>query len=169
MCSFARLACYRRHPASFTPLRSLRFSIFRWRFFSNLVPPAGARAAGGSRGRARLSTPRPPHDRMPARWRSRVHILSHVFTNPSVEIIAMLDLERPCRAQSARLPLEASPPVRRVRSHASILFTVPQHGISVHADIQFDLHDAAYRPLVGLPAVPRSNAARFPAKLLGCH
>lgn len=78
----------------------------------------------------------------------------------------MLDLERPCRAQSARLPLEA-----KLRSGLAlmfdILFAVPQHGIGVHADIQLNLHDAANRPLVRLSSVPRSYAPGIPAELLG--
>lgn len=81
----------------------------------------------------------------------------------------MLEFERPCRAQSARLPLEAT------RSHLLIfliyivLFPVPQHGIGFHADIQPDLHDVVDRALVWLSSVPRSYAARISTKLLGCN
>lgn len=49
------------------------------------------------------------------------------------------------------------------------VFAVPEHGIRVHADIQPDLHDAAHRPLVRLPAVPRPYAARFSTQLLGSN
>lgn len=78
----------------------------------------------------------------------------------------MLEFERPCRAQSARLPLETKLPLGSVLM-CGVLFPVPQHGISVHADIQPDLHDVANRTLVRLPAIPCSYAARVPAQLLG--
>lgn len=80
----------------------------------------------------------------------------------------MLDLERPCRAQSARLPLETKLTLSSVLM-SGVLFPVPQHGVSVHADIQPDLHDVTNRALVRLPAIPRSYAARVPAQLLGCN
>lgn len=50
----------------------------------------------------------------------------------------------------------------------TLLFAVPQHGIGVHADIQLDLHDVVDRPLVRMPAIPRSYAAGVPSELLGC-
>lgn len=74
----------------------------------------------------------------------------------------MLDLERPCRAQSARLPLDANLRCGLILMTVT-LFTVPQHGIGVHADIQPNLHDAANRPLVRLSSVPCSYAPGIPA------
>ena len=81
----------------------------------------------------------------------------------------MLDLERPCRAQSARLPLEATSPLLLTPLIYFLLFPVPQHGIGIHADIQSYLHDVVDRTLVRLSPVPRSYAARIPTKLLGCN
>lgn len=81
----------------------------------------------------------------------------------------MLDLERPCRARSARLPLEATLSRAPMSTNDDFIFTVPKHGLGVHADIQLDLHDATDRALVRLSAVPCSYAARFPAKLLGSN
>lgn len=78
----------------------------------------------------------------------------------------MLKLERPCRAQSARLPLEAKLRCGSLLT-TILLFAVPQHGLGVHADIQPNLHDAANRPLVRLPSVPRSYAAGIPSQLVG--
>lgn len=80
----------------------------------------------------------------------------------------MLDLERPCRAQSARLPLEAKL-IHGSRLMYHLLFAVPQHGLGVHADIQPDLHDVANWPLVWVPAVPRSYVTRVSTELLGRH
>lgn len=111
MCSFARLACCRRRPASsHAALASL--PLFRWRFYF-LFPRPGGRAGGARAAGWRAAARRPPaaRDRMLARRRARVHVLKNLFASrihrASVDVIAVLVLERPCRAQSARLPLEA--------------------------------------------------------------
>ena len=44
----------------------------------------------------------------------------------------------------------------------SFLFSVPEHGERVHANIQPDLHDAAGGPLVRVSAVPGAHAAGVP-------
>ena len=48
-----------------------------------------------------------------------------------------------------------------------IAFSVPEHGVCVHADLQPDLHDAAGGPLVRLSPVPRAHAAGLPQEQLG--
>lgn len=54
-------------------------------------------------------------------------------------------------------------------SCALLLLTVPEYGICVHANIQFNLHDAVDWPLERMSTVFGSNAARISVKLLGCH
>lgn len=46
---------------------------------------------------------------------------------------------------------------------------VPQHGICVYANIQFNLHDVAHRTLERLFAVFGANASRIPIKFVGGH
>lgn len=49
-----------------------------------------------------------------------------------------------------------------------VLFAVPQYGVSIHANIQPDLHDVINRPLVRLSSVSRSYAPRISTKFMGC-
>ena len=46
----------------------------------------------------------------------------------------------------------------------SFLFSVPEHGERVHANIQPNLHDALGRPLVGLSPIPGADAAGISIK-----
>lgn len=71
----------------------------------------------------------------------------------------MLDLVRPCRVQTARLRLETARKTYEILIY-SCFSTVPQYGVSIHADIQSYLYDVVNRPLVRLPAVSRPDAAR---------
>jgi len=50
-----------------------------------------------------------------------------------------------------------------------LLFSVPEHGERLHADLQPDLHDAAGGPLVGLPPVPCAHVAGLSRQQLGRH
>ena len=46
----------------------------------------------------------------------------------------------------------------------SFLFSVPEHGECVHANIQPNLHDALGRPLVGLSPIPGADATGISIK-----
>ena len=48
--------------------------------------------------------------------------------------------------------------VSLVTDFNSFLFSVPEHGECVHANIQPNLHDALGRPLVGLSPIPGADA-----------
>jgi len=49
------------------------------------------------------------------------------------------------------------------------LVAVPQYGLGLHEDLQFNLHDAPDRPLERLLAVLSANVAGFSIQLLGLH
>ena len=49
------------------------------------------------------------------------------------------------------------------------LCAVSEHGISLHADIQFNMHDAPYWTLVWLPTISCAYAPGIPIQLLGCN
>lgn len=167
MCSFARFACCRRRrPAPID--RCVRFASSRLVFlFPTLVPPAGAWPAWGgrgSRGRAAASTARLSfRTHYACELDSRVHIFSSLLTNSIGRESSRCLTRASVVAQSARLPLEATLfPVPMWTDYMTV-FSVPEYGLRVHADIQLDLHDAAHRPLVRVSAVPRSYVARVPA------
>lgn len=115
MCSFARLACCRRRPASFTCCARFASSLSLAFLFPTLVPPvavwAESREGGGQSDRGGSGRPaRKPAPQSHARStnrHTRSYFIFHYYKKSSVDIIAMLEIERPCRAQSARLPLEA--------------------------------------------------------------
>ena len=54
--------------------------------------------------------------------------------------------------------------VSLVTDFNSFLFSVPEHGERVHANIQPNLHDALGRPLVGLSPIPGAHAPRLSLK-----
>ena len=54
--------------------------------------------------------------------------------------------------------------VSLVTDFNSFLFSVPEHGERVHANIQPNLHDALGRPLVGLSPIPGADAAGISIK-----
>ena len=59
-----------------------------------------------------------------------------------------------------------------IKIDAKILWissTVPQHGVSVHANIQSHLHDAADWALEWMSSVPRADASGLSIQLLGGH
>ena len=54
--------------------------------------------------------------------------------------------------------------VSLVTDFNSFLFSVPEHGERVHANIQPNLHDALGRPLVGLSPIPGADASGISIK-----
>ena len=59
--------------------------------------------------------------------------------------------------------------VSLVTDFNSLLFSVPEHGECVHANIQPNLHDAVGGSLVGVPPVPGAHAPGLPHQQLGLH
>lgn len=51
----------------------------------------------------------------------------------------------------------------------SYYFIVPQHGVSVHADLQSYMHDATHRSLVRMFAIFGAYVTGVSVQLLGCY